>query len=209
VRVFKAISLFFFDAFRAPFVNRRIAKRLNCLATHESFSDIRSLSDEEVKKYIETEWIRAKELDDKLSKLTASLSVALTVGGAVAKTIVDGLAPSPMRITILVLLFVSMVFFLYGALIGFRGLRPKARYGYGAKFVNTIAAGGEDARKALREAAAGFEVLNLIRANEASAAIDLIRNGIIIFAVAMALSFFAPLKPDTPANQPVPKVELL
>lgn len=206
--MFKAISLYVCDAFRMPFVNRRIAKRLCCLATHESFADIRLLSDDDAKKYIESEWVRAKELDDKLSKLTASLSIALTVGGAVAKTMIDGLAPSPVRDIVLALLFIAMMSFLYGAIIGFRGLRPKPRYGYGAKFLNIVATGGEDARRALQEAAAGFETVNMIRANEASAAIDLIRNGIIIFAIATALSFFAPIKLlSTPAGLPVPQVE--
>ncbi|ABA06126.1 hypothetical protein Nwi_2876 [Nitrobacter winogradskyi Nb-255] len=181
-----------FDAFRMPFVNRRIVKKLESLDAQESFSDIKSLSEEDIEKYIESEWTRAKELDDKLSKLTAALSVALTVGGAVAKSIVDGLAASPIKWTIVALLFLSMVFFFYGAIIGFRGLRPKPRFGYGAKFMNAVASGGESARKSMNEAAAGFEVVNLIRANEASAAIDLIRNGIVLFAIAMALSFVAP-----------------
>lgn len=181
-----------FDAFRMPFVNRRIVKKLESLDAQESFSDIKSLSEEDIEKYIESEWTRAKELDDKLSKLTAALSVALTVGGAVAKSIVDGLAASPIKWTIVALLFLSMVFFFYGAIIGFRGLRPKPRFGYGAKFMNAVASGGESARKSMNEAAAGFEVVNLIRANEASAAIDPIRNGIVLFAIAMALSFVAP-----------------
>ncbi|TIN70892.1 MAG: hypothetical protein E5Y30_13980, partial [Mesorhizobium sp.] len=188
----KALWSFLFDAFRTPLVNRRLAKRLHSLDSHGTFSDIRSLSDGDIKKYIDSEWTRAKELDDKLSKLTASLSIALTVGLAVAKTIFDGLAASPIKIGVLTLLILSMVFFLYGAIIGFRGLRPKPRFGYGAKFLNAVATGQEDARKTLNGAAAGFEVLNMIRANEASAAIDLIRNGIIFFAVAMVLSFVAP-----------------
>lgn len=188
----KATWSFLFDALRTPFVNHRLAKRLRTLDEHDSFDDIRSLTEDDVRKYVESEWTRAKELDEKLSKLTASLAVALTVGGAVAKAIVDGLAASPSKTAVLTLLFLSMLFFLYGAIIGFRGLRPKARFGYGAKFMNALAAGGETARKTLNEAAAGFEVVNMIRANETSAAIDLIRNGIILFAAAMALSFFAP-----------------
>jgi hypothetical protein len=177
-----------------PFVNRRIARRLQSLDAQGAFGDIKSLSEDDIKKYIESEWSRAKELDDKLSKLTAALSVALTVSGVVSKSIVDGLASSPFKWSVLVLLFLSMAFFLYGAIIGFRGLRPKPRFGYGAKFINTVAAGGEEARKTMNEAAAGFEVVNMIRANEASAAIDLIRNGIVLFAIAMALSFVVPAK---------------
>jgi len=50
----------------------------------------------------------------------------------------------------------------------------------------------------------------MIRANEASAAIDLIRNGIILFAIATALSFVAPAKSSHPAADPsIPNVQLL
>jgi len=208
--VIRALWSYLFDAFRTPFVNRRLARRLQSLDTQKSFSDIKSLSDGDIKKYIESEWTRAKELDDKLSKLTAALSVALTVGGAVAKSIADGLAASDIKIAVLSLLLLSMVFFLYGAIIGFRGLRPKPRFGYGAKFMNEVAVGGESARRSQNEAAAGFEVVNMIRANEASAAIDLIRNGIILFAIATALSFVAPAKSSHPAADPsIPNVQLL
>ncbi len=206
----RALWSYLFDAFRAPFVNRRIIKRLQSLGSHELFNDIRSLNEDDIRKYVESEWTRAKELDEKLSKLTAALSIALTVGGAVAKTIIDGLAISPIKIAVLVLLFLSMTCFLYGAMIGFRGLRPKPRFGYGAQFMNEVAAGGEGARKSLNEAAAGFEVVNLVRANEASAAIDLIRNGIILFALATALSFAAPTAtPKAPGIIFTPKLEWL
>lgn len=205
----KSVWSYLFDAFRMPLVNRRLAKRLQSLDEHEAFNDIRTLTDDDVKKYVESEWVRAKELDDKLSKLTAALAIALTVGGAVAKTIVDGMAASPIKLAVLTLLFFSMAFFLYGAMIGFRGLRPKARFGYGAKFMNATAVGGETARKTFNTAAAGFEVVNMIRANEASAAIDLVRNGTIFFALAMALSFFAPSKlPDTADDGPRSQVKV-
>ncbi|QRX65231.1 hypothetical protein JS578_14415 (plasmid) [Dysgonomonadaceae bacterium zrk40] len=93
--------------------------------THEAFADIRKLGDDDLKKYIESEWVRAKELDDKLSKLTATLSIALTVGGAVAKTVVDGLAPSTIKYIVLALLFVSMLFFLWGGACRLPGFKTK------------------------------------------------------------------------------------
>jgi hypothetical protein len=44
------------------------------------------------------------------------------------------------------------------------------------------------------KAACGFETVNLVRANEASLAINLIRNGVLFFAIGLAASFFAPSK---------------
>ncbi|MGV1793558.1 hypothetical protein [Rhizobium sp. A37_96] len=176
--------------------------------THEAFADIRKLGEDDLKKYIESEWVRAKELDDKLSKLTATLSIALTVGGAVAKIIVDGLTPSMAKYIILALLFISMLFFLWGALVGFQGLRPKPRYGYGSKYLAIIAQGGEDGRRAMENAACGFETVNLVRANEASLAIGLIRNGVLTFAIAMAASFISPSTDHQPVP-PLPKFEFV
>ncbi|WP_207591899.1 hypothetical protein [Rhizobium sp. ZX09] len=196
------------DFFRIYPVNRKLLKRMEVWQTHEAFADIRKLGDDDLKKYIESEWVRAKELDDKLSKLTATLSIALTVGGAVAKTVVDGLAPSTIKYIVLALLFVSMLFFLWGALVGFQGLRPKPRYGYGSKYLAIIAEGGADGRQAMENAACGFETVNLVRANEASLAIGLIRNGVFAFAIAMAVSFISPSKAQEPAPA-LPKFELV
>jgi hypothetical protein len=189
------------DAFRIISVNRKLMKRFDLWETHSAYHNVRKLSEEDLKKYIESEWIRAKELDDKLSKLTATLSIALTVGGAVAKTVVDGLASSLPRTLILATLFMSMIFFLYGAIIGFRGLRPKPRYGYGSAYMVLIAQGGDGARREMEKAACGFETVNLVRANEASLAINLIRNGVLFFAIGIAASFFAPSK-EAEENSP-------
>ncbi len=173
-------------------VNRKLERQLEAWETAPDFEDIRALDTDQLTKYLETEWTRAKELDEKLNKLTAALSVAVTLGGVVSKTIFDGLAPTPAKTGIAILLFVSMGMFLFGALIGFSGLRPKPRYGYGAGYLRIIAQGGDRAANEIRGAASGFQIMNAIRSNEASTAIGLIRNGVIVFTLAIAASFFAP-----------------
>lgn len=198
----------FFEAFTMPFVNRKLEKKLDNIESHVS-ADIKSLSDEDIKRFLDAEWVRAKELDEKLTKLTVSLSVALTIGGLVAKTIVDGLAISPIKIVVLILLALSMVSFLYGAVIGFRGLKPKRRFGYGASFMASAAREGDDGRKSFNFAVAGFEVVNMVRANEASASVDHIRNGIILFAISVILSFAAPIKQTEQAPSNLPTLEFV
>lgn len=180
------------DAIRMFAVNRNLKRRLDTWETAGDFDDIRALDTDQLAKYLETEWTRAKELDEKLNKLTAALSVAVTVGGVASKTIFDGLAATPTKTAIVVLLFLSMGMFLFGAVIGFSGLRPKPRYGYGAGYLRIIARGGDEAANEMRRAASGFQIMNTIRSNEASTAIGLIRNGVVAFTLAIALSFFAP-----------------
>ncbi len=180
------------DAIGMFIVNRNLERRLEAWKTAPDFADIRALNTDQLAKYFETEWTRAKELDEKLNKLTAALSVAVTVGGVVSKTIFDGLAATPAKTAVAVLLFVSMGMFLFGAMIGFSGLRPKPRYGYGAAYLRIIAQGGDDAVNESMKAASGFQIMNTIRSNEASTAIGLIRNGVVVFTLAIAISFFAP-----------------
>lgn len=152
---------------------------------------IAALSNDDLAKLIEAEWTRGKELDDKLQKLTATLSVSVTIGGLVGSTMLQDLVASGWKIAAAVLFLLAAVLLLTGVLIGFNGLRPKPRYGYGAGYLSIIAAGGEIARKEMIAAARGFERDNLLRANEAFAAIVSIRNGVLVFASAMLVGLVA------------------
>jgi len=179
------------DAIKYLVANTRIQKQLENWEHAPEFSDIRHLEESTLKTYIDSEWTRAKELDEKLNKLTASLSIAVTVGSVVTKAIFDGLENSPLKTTALILSSLSMALFLAGAIIGFNGLRPKERFGYGAKYLRTLAEGGQDAVKTMWHAASGFQVTNNIRSNQATVAITFIRNGVIFFTASIFLSLFA------------------
>jgi hypothetical protein len=72
-----------------------------------------------------TEWQRSKDLDDKLSKLTAVVSGALTISGIVTKMVADGMSSSIIGMCAVLLMFLSMVFVFCGALVGF-GVFAKA-----------------------------------------------------------------------------------
>ncbi|OWK32007.1 hypothetical protein [Sphingomonas mucosissima] len=152
---------------------------------------IATLSDADLSKLIEAEWTRGKELDDKLQKLTAALSVSVTVGGLVGSTMLQDLTASGWKIAAAVLFLLAAALLLTGVLIGFNGLRPKPRYGYGAGYLSIVAAGGDTARKEMIAAARSFERDNLLRANEAAAAIVSIRNGVLVFASAMLVGLVA------------------
>jgi hypothetical protein len=55
----------------------------------------------------------------------------------------------------------------------------------------------------LADALMHFEITNLLRANEASAANATIRNGVVAFALAMILSLFLPATPTASTSSPV------
>lgn len=152
---------------------------------------IAELTDADLAKLIDSEWTRAKELDDKLQKLTAALSVSVTIGGLVGSTMLQDLAASGLKSATAALFLIAAVLLLTGVLISFNGLRPKPRYGYGAGYLNIVAKGGDAARIEMVAAARSFERDNLVRANEAAAAIASIRNGVLVFATAMLVGLMA------------------
>ena len=165
--------------------NRRVAKM--AIDT----SNIAALADDDLKSFVESEWTRAKELDDKQQKLTAALSIAVTAGGLAGSTILQDLNGSWAKDAAAILFLVAAALFVVGAFVAFEALKPKKRYAYGAAYRRIMAEGGPTARKELVEAASEFERDNIIRANEATAAAASIRSGVLVLAIALLMSLIA------------------
>lgn len=153
--------------------------------------DIPHLEDADLEDLVDSEAARAKELDEKLQKVTASLSVAVAVGGLVGQTLLQDLAASTAKMAAAFIFLVAAAYFATGVLVGFGGLRAKERYGYGAAYRRIRAAGGDAARRQLEAAVAWAQRDNIIRSNEATAAAMSIRNGIVAFAIALLIGTWA------------------
>ncbi len=181
------------DVLRLWSANRKLNEQLEKLDTHAAFDDIRKLNVDNLKALAASERQRSKDLDEKLSKLTAVLSIALAISGVATKMVSDGISSTSYGTLAIILMFLAMFFLFCGTLIGFSGLRPKPTYGYGGTYLHILQVGGETAEKELKEVVSSFQVANAIRANYGSVAIDLIRNGVIAFALGIALSSWADL----------------
>lgn len=163
----------------------------------------RRMTREQMLEVIGAEWERAKSLDDKLTKTTAALSISSAIGGAAARPLLDGLATSPMKVVVFVFLLFAIVSVFSGVIMGFAGLRPKARGGIGPDFATATRTDSAAAKDACVHALAGFEVSNMRRSNEASGANAAIRNGIMAFVLATLLGLFAPrAAPPIPPQPP-------
>ncbi|WP_312806249.1 hypothetical protein [Agrobacterium cavarae] len=146
------------------------------------------------------EWDRAKFIDEKLFKLTTALSLAVAAVGVASKAVLDALPAGPLKVGVTVVLLYAVVSLFVGTLMGFSGLRPKPRVGYGPDFAVQIRHDNKYAAERIADALKDFETKNIIRSNEASAANMAIRNGVIAFALAMTFSLFLPPKPEPPAT---------
>lgn len=165
--------------------NKRLSEDTNVT------EDIRSLSELDLEKLVQDEGSRATQLDDKLQKLTATLSVTVAVAALAGQTILSDLAASGLKTAATTLFLVAAVLLMIGAYVGFDGLRPRMRFGYGAGFLHLVAKGGVEKRRELELAAAAFQRHNLIRANQTSAAVTLIRNGLLVFMIGTLVATIA------------------
>ncbi len=175
-------------------VNRRLRRA--------SFSDadVAALSDDDVLAFLATDGARARELDEKLQKLTAVLSVAVTVGGLVGQTLLGEVTAPWLKTAIAITFLVAELYLVVGVVVGFDGLRPRPRYGYGPGFLRLMAAGGRAKQDELVRAANGSLRDNMIRANQASAAATAIRNGVLVFAFAVVLGLLAAGRSPSPVS---------
>ncbi len=158
--------------------NRRVA------AQKIDSSDIEALPHNTLRDLIKDEWTRAKDLEEKLQRLTTALSVSVTVSGLVSSIMLQKLPSVYVKSVAGGLMFLATAYLLVGALIGFTGFIPKPRHGYGAKFLNNSRGRSAAAKKILVEAVTSFQCDNTIRANKAYAAAASIRNGVVAFALA-------------------------
>lgn len=166
-------------------VNRKVARNPIDL------TDFQALTHKELRELIVADWTRAKELDEKLQKLTAALSVSVTIGGLVGTTLVQALSAASVKYGVGALYLVATIYMIIGVLIGFSGLRPKPRYGHGAAFMRLSRGRSAAAKCELVGAASGFQRDNIMTANLAMAATASIRNGIVVFAFAVLASLIA------------------
>lgn len=169
-------------------------------------ADVAALSDGDILAFLAADGVRAKELDEKLQKLTAVLSVAVTVGGLVGQTLLGGVTASWLKTAIAITFLIAELYLVVGVVVGFDGLRPRPRYGYGPGFLRLMAEGGKAKQDELVRAANGSLRDNMIRANQASAAATAIRNGVLVFAFAIVLGLWAAGRSSSPVSTGVTAV---
>lgn len=176
--------------------NRKVAKQ------DLSEFPFQELSNSQLDELIQSEWQRAKEIDEKLFKLTAALSISVAVAGLAGTTLLQTLSHSNMKYPIAIILLISSLQFIIGVYIGFSGAIPKPRYGYGAGYLTKTSGDDESARSERVNAASAFQRDNIIRSNEATAATISIRNGILVLALALFASLLTAMIDSSDDNEP-------
>lgn len=182
----------------------RVNRRLRVVSSSDA--DVAALNDDDILAFLVADGVRAKELDEKLQKLITVLSVAVTVGGLVVQTLLSGVTASWLKAAIAITFLIAELYLVVGVVVGFDGLRPRPRYGYGPGFLRLMAEGGKAKHDELVRAANGSLRDNMIRANQTSAAATAVRNGVLVFALATVLGLWGAERASLPVSTGVTAV---
>lgn len=145
---------------------------------------------------IKAESERATTIEDKAAKITGVLAVSLTIGTAFGKSILDSLSIEWVGDIVRGCLLVSTAYLLFGGWIGLRvGTGPTKRGGYGPDWEVQLIQEQAEPKTPRVDVLVHYEISNLLRTNDVTGALFCIRNGFIVFSIAIALVIVEPLLP--------------
>ncbi|MGB4782849.1 hypothetical protein, partial [Candidatus Methylomirabilis sp.] len=117
------------------------------------------LSDEELMQRLSEERDRAKAMDEKTFKMTLALTVALTVLGSTATSMVQGVPFERMRPLVALLAWLAILYSLAGGFVALGALRTLPSFGYGTEFLTRA----KRDRAIVAESLVAQELMNIVR----------------------------------------------
>jgi hypothetical protein len=160
------------------------------ISTSERYKKWMNLSLDILDELIKKERERGKAMEEKISKMTAFIAVALTIGSTFFASLMTNYGGT-LKPWIGLILGVAFIYVFIGGWIGSHGIATRKSYGYGADWEVAIKEGG--APKTLRvDALVCWEISNINMALLNEAAIQCIRNGFLLFVVGVVLALVQP-----------------
>ncbi len=178
-----------------PFVSylvysRRLRRRSESgeILSEREFKNYIDLSEDMIKERLKEEHQRASTMDEKTSKLTFSISMALTFVGAAVVFLKNTISPVAMQagLSVLInsLIFLGLFYSTMAGLVALGALRTAPRHGYGTQF---LLEQNKPMNEKLAESLARQEVINLVRHLRNEAAFQCLRNGLLLFIVVIMM----------------------
>ncbi|MCB5196916.1 hypothetical protein [Deefgea salmonis] len=140
---------------------------------------------------LKEEHTRSKTIDDKTSKFNLGLSLCLTAIGVIANTTTRSLPNSEIKPFIIALLSLSPIYMLIGGIVSLMAFKLMPTYGYGSIFEYRKS---KNERIEIIKALIGQENINLIKQVNNEIAYQCIRNGFIIFLIALIITSIATIQ---------------
>ncbi len=160
----------------------------NLFEKQASYAEYLSLEDESLKNRLQEERERAIFLDEKTFKMTLSLSVGLTVLGAVTAILMKTLPENMWQLGLMVTVGIGILYILSAGLVAVSSLRTYPSYGYGTQIL--LISDQEERRKTLAVSLARQEIMNNIRHVRNEAVYQALRNGLLLISITFILLGF-------------------
>lgn len=176
-----------------PFCYANIRKSLLLCDAHdllgrEPYEDYPSLPTESLAKRLKEEHLRATSLDEKTSKLTLSLSIALTALGLAVAFFRTSVSSEIMQGMLLSLIGRSVFYALGAGCVALGAFRTMRTYGYGTQF---LLVQQSDPQAVLALNLARQEIMNTVRHIRNETAFQALRNGLLLLCVCVGVLMVA------------------
>ena len=138
-----------------------------------------------LKQRLSDEHQRASSMDEKTFRLTLSLSVGLTVLGSTAAFLTNMISSGTIQTISTIAIGCGVLYVLAAGFVALGALRTLPTYGYGTKFLLQC----QNDQRALAEALACQEAMNIIRQLRNETAYQALRNGLcLVYAGIMIIA---------------------
>ena len=181
-------EMFPFVSYLASSRRQRRRSESSEILNEKEYVNYSNIPEDKIEERLKEEYQRALAIDEKTSKLTFSLSIALTFVGAIMiflKSIVFSVAmQTNLSVPMNFLIFFGLFYCIIAGLVALGALRTAPRHGYGTSLLLKQA---ESRKKILAESLARQEISNLVRHLRNEAAFQSLRNGLLFFIVVIVM----------------------
>lgn len=153
----------------------------------QKYAPYRNLPNGSLSKRLKEEHERAKAIDEKTVKLTFSISLALTLMGAVSGYLSNTLEGVP-KLGMASATAIAIFYTLVGGVLALGALRTLPIYGYGSEY---LLLRRRNRKAAEVEALVAQETINIVRQLRNEAAYQCLRNGFFVLLVSAAILVFS------------------
>ena len=158
------------------------------ILSEKEFANYIDLPEKKIEERLKEEHQRASTIDEKTSKLTLSFSIALTFVGAAIVFLKTTVFPVAMETKFSVLMNCLICFGLFycviAGLVALGALRTERLHGYGTPL---LLKQDRPMNEKLAESLARQEIVNIVRHLRNEAAFQSLRNGLLLFIVAIVM----------------------
>lgn len=183
----------------AKFKKKKLAEAnsVSSAGYREKIKRYNQLPDAELEVRLGEEHQRGKAIDEKTVKFSATISIALTILSSAGSLVISDSGELASLLATLLISF-SVFYAICGGLLSLGALKTLPTFGFGTEFLLQK----KDKKDAVAVTLISQEIVNIVRQLRNEAAYQCIRNGLILFLLALLVFAYIPIVKQVSNNEP-------